>query len=213
MCGRYLTPDQAELERHWAVTSPPDYFQSYNVAPSQSSPVIGVDAQGASEARMMTWGFKPSWAKRGWINARSETAFTSSAFGRAARRHRCLVPAMGWYEWQGEKPPKQPYVFHLDGFVPFAFAGIWTAGETSGSRLQSFAILTRDATDDLKAIHNRMPVVLTSDHYGVWMAADTDARVAEGLLTASSADIRAYRVSNYVNKPANNDPRCIEPVS
>jgi putative SOS response-associated peptidase YedK len=212
MCGRYLTPDQAALERHWGLASPPDYFPSYNVAPSQFAPVLRADENGKVDLSLLTWGFQPGWAKRAWINARAETVFTLSAFAPAAHKRRCLVPAMGWYEWQGAAKPKQPYVFHLDGFRPFAFAGIWTARETPEGWLRSFAILTTEATGALAEIHHRKPVVLNPENYEAWIAADTKPEAARGILGGDFKGIAAYKVSAFVNKPENNDARCIQPA-
>ena len=138
MCGRYLTPDAAALERAWELSAPTGYRQSYNFAPSQLAPVILPGDDNALALDLLIWGFQPHWAKRAWINARSETVFTSRAFAPAAKRHRCLVPAVGWYEWQGAEAPRQPWLFHLDGFRPFAFAGIWTSG--TAEKPANFAI-------------------------------------------------------------------------
>lgn len=212
MCGRYLTPDQAAFERHWGLASPAGFRQSYNLAPSQLAPVIGVTADGELAARMMTWGFQPGWAKRAWINARAETARTSKAFGDAARRHRCLVPALGWYEWQGEVKPKQPFVLHLDGFLPMAFAGIWAARRVEEEWVRSFAILTRPALASIARIHDRMPVVLRPESYEAWTARGTDVDRAWELLDTPVESISAYAISNHVNKPEHDDPSCIQPA-
>lgn len=209
MCGRYLTPEEADLERAWDLTAPAEYRRSFNLAPSQQAPIVRLDREGARELTLLVWGFRPHWAKRAWINARSEAVFTSRAFERAARRHRCLVPALGWYEWQGAKAPKQPWVFHLAGFRPFAFAGVWTPG---GPELpHSFAILTTDASPGLAGIHDRMPVVVDEADYARWLAPDCDEDEASWILGHHRADMQVYKVSPYVNKPENNDPECIRP--
>jgi len=209
MCGRYLTPEQADLERAWDL-APVDYRQSFNLAPSQLAPVVRSNEHGAFSMDLFVWGFKPHWAKRGWINARSETVFTSRAFAPAAKRHRCLVPALGWYEWQGAKPPKQPWLFHRDGFQPFAFAGIWTS--TSEDETGTFAILTTEAAPDIAPIHNRMPVVLDDADYARWLASDCSEDEAAAIIGNNRADVAVYKVSSYVNKPANNDAACIRPL-
>jgi putative SOS response-associated peptidase YedK len=213
MCGRYLTPDQAAFERYWGIEAPPDFAQSYNVAPSQLAPVVRRDPDGVVVASLMTWGFRPAWAKRGWINARSETAFQARAFADAARRHRCLVPAMGWYEWQSDKSPKQPFVLHHDGFVPLAFAGIWTARKVEGVWHRSFAILTQAALDSIRSIHDRMPAVLPRDAQAAWLHPDADVGALREALARSAGGIRAYPVSPLVNKPENDDPSLISPAS
>jgi putative SOS response-associated peptidase YedK len=213
MCGRYLTPDQAALERYWGLPAPPDFSQSFNVAPSQLAPVVRADDNGVESLDLLTWGFQPGWAKRAWINARSETVFESKAFASAARRRRCLIPAMGWYEWQGAKAPKQPYVFHAKGFLPIAFAGIWTARETDDGWDRSFAILTTEASGPLAAIHHRKPLVLGRESHARWLAADTAIEEAAAMVQSDIDGITAYAVSNYVNKPANNSADCIQPLS
>jgi len=211
MCGRYLTPEEADLERAFELSAPVDYRQSYNLAPSQLAPVIRPAAAGGRELALLVWGFQPHWARRGWINARSETLFSSRAFAPAARRHRCLVPALGWYEWQGAKPPRQPWLFHLDGFRPFAFAGIFTpGGETTP---ESFAILTTDAAPALAEIHNRMPVVLNASDYDRWLSPDCDQPEAGDIIARCRGDLSVYKVSPYVNKPQNNDADCIRPLA
>jgi len=211
MCGRYLTPEEADLEHAWELTVPAGYRQSYNLAPSQLAPIVRSGPEGGLELGMLVWGFQPHWARRGWINARSETVFSSRAFAPAARRQRCLVPALGWYEWQGANPPRQPWLFHLDGFRPFAFAGIWTSGGAEGPA--TFAILTTDAPPNLAAIHDRMPIVVDSADYARWLALDCDKEEAGTIIGNNRADMAVYKVSSYVNKPANNDAACIRPLS
>lgn len=213
MCGRYLTPDQAAFERYWSIPAPTDFAQSFNVAPSQLAPVVRRDPEGGDVASLMIWGFQPAWAKRGWINARSETIFETRAFADAVRRHRCLVPAMGWYEWQGDKAPKQPFVLHRDGYVPFAFAGIWTARKMDDVWQRSFAIVTRLAHDSIRPIHDRMPAVLSPEAGEAWLRPDVGCDALRDLLSAPGAEIVAYPVSTLVNKPENDDASLISPVS
>jgi len=212
MCGRFITPDEAALERYFGLSAPPDFSQSFNLAPSRTAPVIRVGPDGQRDLALLTWGFQPAWARRAWINARSETVFETKAFAAAARKRRCLVPAIGWYEWQGAAAPRQPYVFHLDGFRPFAFAGIWTARETDAGWVRSFAILTTAADGPLKAIHDRKPLVLAEDAYAAWLAPETSVEELQALLAYDFGGIVAYRVSAYVNKPANDDPGCLVPL-
>ncbi|MBN1237597.1 MAG: SOS response-associated peptidase [Gammaproteobacteria bacterium] len=218
MCGRYLTPDEAAFERHFGVPAPTEYFSSYNVAPSQPAPVVLIDtkgdAAGERRAEMLTWGFKPGWARRSWINARSETVFRSNAFAEAARGRRCLVASAGWYEWQGDATPKQPYVHYAPRFEPLALAGIWTSAVEDGVRRRTFAILTRPAVPEVEWVHDRMPVVLAPQDYAAWLGPDTPRPELERVLAESRpAAIETRPVSTYVNKPAHDDPRCIEPLT
>lgn len=213
MCGRFITPDQAAIEREWGLIGPVDFKQSYNLAPSQRAPVIRLDESGEMNLSLLTWGFQPGWAKRAWINARSETVYSSKAFASAARKRRCIVPAIGWYEWQGKKSPRQPYVFHRDGFLPFALAGIWTAREVDDDWQRSFAIMTMAASGEHAKIHHRKPVVLARDAQEEWLDSATGEDRAMELIGGDTYPIDAYRISTFVNKPENNDARCIEPLS
>lgn len=210
MCGRYLTPAEADFERGWKLHAPTAYRQSYNLAPSQQAPVLLPADDGGTRLELGVWGFKPSWAERGWINARAETVFSSRAFAAAAKKHRCLVPALGWYEWQGTSAPRQPWIFHLDGFVPFAFAGIFCSAGTGEPG--SFAILTTEAAASLAHIHGRMPVVLGEREQGHWLDPRHGEAEAREALEGHRNEFATYKVSAYVNKPVNNDAKCIAPL-
>jgi putative SOS response-associated peptidase YedK len=120
---------------------------------------------------------------------------------------------MGWYEWQGDKAPKQPFVLHRDGFVPLAFAGIWTARKVEAVWQRSFAIVTRPALDSIHAIHDRMPAVLSHETQAAWLRADAEIELLREALAAPVAEIAAYPVSTLVNKPENDEAALISPVS
>jgi putative SOS response-associated peptidase YedK len=127
-------------------------------------------------------------------------------------KRRCLVPAAGWYEWQGTAAPKQPHVLHLDQFRPFAMAGIWTARESRGvGWVHNFAIMTRPAEPMIASIHDRMPAIIRSADYAAWLDPDTPAADAERIAESPIHDIRSYAVSTYVNRPEHNDERCLAP--
>lgn len=200
------------MERYWGLAAPNDFAQSYNVAPSRPAPLIRVDRDGNRVLGMIAWGFRPAWSNRAWINARSETVFSAKAFASAARKRRCLVPALGWYEWQGRAAPRAPYLFHADGFEPIAFAGIWTGRETEDGWERSFAILTTAAADRFAAIHDRMPVVLRPADYTAWLNAGASEPDLEAVLARPFDGVAFYRVSDYINKPAHDDKRCIAPL-
>ncbi|HEX5421460.1 MAG TPA: SOS response-associated peptidase, partial [Gammaproteobacteria bacterium] len=182
----------------------------YNVAPTQLVPIVRMDKEGRRQVALFAWNFQPGWAQRSWINARAESAWRNRAFAAAAAGRRCLVPAVGWYEWQGTRTPKQPHVLHLGDFRPFSFAGIWTARELPEGWQHTFAILTRPAEGSIAAIHERMPAVVHPCHYEAWLSTETSAEEARGIALEPFGHIEHYAVSNFVNKPEQNDERCIE---
>ena len=136
MCGRYMITSPVEAIREaFGVEDRPNLGPRYNVAPTQSVPIVRARAPGEEGAAgrelvLVRWGLVPFWAKDlkfGYrtINARAETVATAPAFRDAFRRRRCLVVADGFYEWQKRNGGKQPYLVRVRGSGPFAFAGLW----------------------------------------------------------------------------------------
>ena len=182
---------------------------------------------GGRRLSMLRWGLVPAWARDSsigsrLINARSETVAEKPAFRAAYRRRRCLVPADGFYEWQRRGGGRQPWLFGLRNGSPFAFAGLWerwTApedqaparslfGPEPGGPVETFTILTTAANETVAPVHGRMPVILPPDAYGSWLAGED---IPLGPCPAD--DMHAHPVSTLVNRPASDDPRCVEPVS
>jgi len=229
MCGRYVSRDQAAVEREYNVTVRNPFERVYNAAPSMSLPVIR-DIEGAAlgapggarEALSMRWGLVPAWWSQptfptACINARSEDAAAKPMWRDAVRRSRCLVPALGWYEWHTGADGKLPYFCHRPGGLEgLCFAGLWARWKNpQGEMLQSFAILTRAAAPALTALHNRMPVILAASAWDDWLAPWPD-RHAERLaaqVAGAEGDFEYYAVSRYVNAPRNQGERCIAPAT
>jgi putative SOS response-associated peptidase YedK len=149
------------------------------------------------------------------INARSETVPEKPSFRRAFRERRCLILADGFYEWKRTNDGKQPYYIRMEGGRPFAFAGLWESWRGGREEIRSCTILTTEANDRVSNIHHRMPVILAPEDHGLWL--DPDVREADPLLpllTPYPDDVmEAYPVSRFVNRPANDDPRCVEPLA
>ena len=151
MCGRYRLSRRKQLLEEHFVTDPweGDWGPRYNIAPTQSVPVIRQDArEPVRRLSLARWGLIPSWSKDAsgaarMINARSETASTLPAFRESLRSRRCLVPADGFYEWQKTGKAKQPFCFEVNDGELFAFAGIWDRWrDPSGNMLETCSILT-----------------------------------------------------------------------
>jgi putative SOS response-associated peptidase YedK len=222
MCGRFtLTDPDADLAVQFNLPEIPDMQPRYNIAPTQ--PVATVRVAGKSQARemaMLHWGLIPFWAKdpkigSRMINARAETAAEKPAFRAAFRRRRCLVVADGFYEWQKQNGTKQPFFIHLRDRRPFAFAGLWEHWEgPDDSIIQSCTLLTCNPNDFLKAIHNRMPVILDPADYDLWLDPEVEDRdLLQPLLRPyPTQSMDGYPVSRYVNSPDNDSPKCIEPL-
>jgi putative SOS response-associated peptidase YedK len=248
MCGRFvvasspqLLTDQFDVQENTVEIVEPNY----NIAPRQQVMVVRQrdDTRVLSQLR---WGLVPSWAKTAaigdrMINARAEGLATKPAYKRAFEKHRCLIPADGFYEWQVIAPPttpkgrpkKQPVFVHRRDGEPMAFAGLWAAWkvpeaevvEGDGAQasvsdgddgwLRSCVIVTTEPNDLLAPVHDRMPVVLPRSVWGRWLdpeGHDVDA-LGELLLPAPSDEFELWPVSTLVNKADNNGPELVKPVA
>jgi putative SOS response-associated peptidase YedK len=220
MCGRYVSPDEAALDRAWSrVRGQNPFPTTYNAAPSMALPVVRIH-EGRTEILPMRWGLIPAWwarqePPRSTINARVEEAATKPMWRSAVKRTRCLVPSLGWFEWKPrpDRRGKQPYFIHRPGMALFHFAGLWSSWTPKeGQPLHTFAILTTAAAPGIAAIHDRMPIVLPPKAHEDWL--DPDAREGAALTAfasqAAEPEFDAYPVSTYVNVPRNQGERCIE---
>jgi putative SOS response-associated peptidase YedK len=132
MCGRYRLSRRKEIlaEHFDADFFEVDWEPRYNIAPTQSVPVIRRDGNGRMlRGSLMRWGLISAWATdpstgASTINARAETAATKPSFSEPLRRQRCLIPADAFYKWQRRGKSKQPYCFEIGNGDAFAFAGL-----------------------------------------------------------------------------------------
>jgi putative SOS response-associated peptidase YedK len=190
---------------------PPSNLQPrYNIAPTQQALIIRKRDEGR-EAAMCRFGLIPSWSKGPDpkftnINARAETVEKAAPFRNAFKRHRCLVPASGFYEWRKEGEAKQPYYFYPAKGPAFTFAGLWDSWKGPEGDVESFAIITTDANEAMRPYHDRMPVILGADTWEFWLA-----QGGKELLRPCPNDaLEVRRVSKRVNSPAQDDAGLIE---
>tara|TARA_Y100000588_G_scaffold282892_2_gene300201 strand:- start:566 stop:1249 length:684 start_codon:yes stop_codon:yes gene_type:complete len=191
----------------------------YNVAPSQTAPVVVTDPKGKTVLKKMEWGFiVPNRSKRRnasqIINTRIETAPTNHLFSISFLKHRCIVPADGFYEWQKREGRKQPYFFQLKQSLPFGFAGLWTRNKSpNGETLEMFSILTTNANSLVEPIHQRMPVILHRAAYRKWLTLGTPVKELTKLCKPySHLEMQTVPVGDYVNDVQRDSRECARPV-
>jgi putative SOS response-associated peptidase YedK len=222
MCGRYVVTTPGEvLAELFELDEKPHLTPRYNVAPTQEVAIVRARAEGGRELATAAWGLVPFWAKERaignrLINARAETLAEKPSFRDSYKKRRCLIPADGFYEWQKVDGHKQPWLLRLRGGAPFAFAGLWSLwrDRESGEHFESCAIITTTPNELAATIHDRMPVILPWEHHAGWLATGATASDLTGMLTPfPAAEMEAYPVSTWVNSPAHDDPRCLEPLA
>ena len=210
MCGRFTQRKPAKaLEEHFGVEVP-ETQPGFNIAPTQNVQAVRGGDDGR-EAAWLKWGLVPAWAKDAsmgarLINARSETVSEKPSFREAFKKRRCIIPADGFYEWRRTERGKQPYFFHMRDDRPFGFAGLWERWEgTEGEVINSCTILTTEANEVLRPVHDRMPVILHPEEYSRWLEAGERERVMlrELLRPYPAEEMAGYTVGTLVNSPAN----------
>ena len=220
MCGRFVRHSSMDLiERTFNVdVSGIDIAASYNVAPTQL--VLGVVGSQPRILQQFHWGLVPFWSKdksigARMINARSETVAEKPSFRNAFKKRRCLIIADGYFEWKGPKGQKQPYYFSLPDQKPFGFAGLWeTWKDPESGEYRSCSIITTAASDAIKDIHNRMPVILTPAIHDAWLdPGNQDTAALQKMLSKNIyREFMRTPVSKNVNNVRNNDPQNILPA-
>lgn len=221
MCGRFAQrADSKKIAKEFQVAEVPAVEARYNIAPTQE--VLAVyEREDGREATFYKWGLIPSWAKDAsmgarLINARAETVAEKPAFRQAFKQRRCIIPVDGFYEWQRTRGRKQPFFFRMKDERPFGFAGLWERWQAEGSEvINSCAILTTEANEVLRPVHDRMPVIIHPDDYELWL--DADARklglVKEMLRSYPAEEMVSYPVGTSVNSPRNQGTELIEELA
>jgi putative SOS response-associated peptidase YedK len=208
------------LRQLFGYVEQPNFPPRYNVAPTQPIPVVSSE-NGARHFRLMRWGLLPSWVKdpRGFtllINARSETVLEKPAFKNAIRRRRGLIPADGYYEWKSIDGRKQPFFIRRADGAPLGFAALFeTWVGPNGEELDTVAIVTAAAGEDLAALHDRVPVTISPRDFERWL--DVSGDEVEAILPLMTAprigEFAWHPVSTRVNRVANDDDQLLLPIS
>jgi putative SOS response-associated peptidase YedK len=227
MCGRYATYGPAsmsreardvlerlELDLSSEINQREDRF---NIAPTQRALVV-TGHDGEAGVGFYRWGLVPSWAKdvaigTKMINARREGIADKPAFRAAVKKRRCLVPASGYFEWQGEKGAKQPFFIRPPDGHLLMFAGLWETwrGADGAEPLHTYTIITGEPGKVGGDIHDRQPVILAPDAWEDWLFAPAD--VALPLLEAANEpELVYYPVPKAVGSPKNDGPELVEPI-
>jgi len=221
MCGRFVLKDNIEdLSSCFHIDNVEDLFLEarYNIYPGQNVPVIIMEER--KKFVMMRWGLVPSWSNDPLIgfqiiNARAETLSQKPSFKNSFKKHRCIIPCSGFYEWKKlDKKTKVPYFIRLRNGTPFALAGLWDRRNKDGGNLTTFTIITTTPNNIIEPIHDRMPVILKSENHDMWINPDiTDTEnISDFLKPYPSEEMELYEISTFVNNPKNDSAECMEPI-
>ena len=188
-----------------------------NLAPTESvSAVTFVD--GRLTAGRFRWGLIPSWSRRDpsterpLINARIETVQEKPSFRESFLKRRAILPANGFIEWRREPSGRKvPYKLVPSSGENFGLVAIWDRWRSPhGEMVESAAVLTREASQEFKVIHHRLPVMLKIADWQAYLRG-TLSRPSEILAAADAlSHLDASQIGNRINRPGNQDFRLIE---
>jgi len=208
MCGRYVvTKPVTKTTDLVKTTIKVEDRDNYNAHPTQTLPIIKSYTNGKT-LENYSWGLVPSWAAdkkdfRPLINARLETLTEKVSFKNLIQTSRCLVVADGYYEWKRENKEKTPYYFTKSDSSIIFFAAIHQNNQ--------FCIITREATDEVKEIHHREPLILGEEQISNYL--DIKKEGTDILKVIKAPKLKFHLISKDVNKPINNDSSLIKAIT
>jgi len=219
MCGRFAQGEFPASIRKIMRELLEEVASDYNISPADKAGVVLKEEGRQPVMRRCEWGFQPQWDGFGGkparvvrlFNARAETVAEKASFRESFHRRRCLVPALGFYEWRNAPGRKIPHYFEAaDPDHPLVMGGIWE--EARGVR--AFSIITTEANATLSPVHTRMPVILPPEDWLDWLnPAQSDIRLLHAMMRPVPASyLRGREVSALVNNPVNKGPECAAPA-
>ena len=234
MCGRFVSSSSPERIAAYfgADVGVESLGENFNVAPTNDIYGVVADADGARELQAFMWGLLPVWAKerkvgQRMINARPETIAEKNAFKGVFRKHRCIIPMDGFYEWapgveggpltKAGKLAKRPHFIHRSDGEPLAVAGIWSAwrDKTEGPGapwLHTASVITTSANATMEPVHDRMPVILPKAMWDIWLdPLNQNIDMLASLLVPAPDDLlEMHEVATDVNNVRNKGPHLID---
>ena len=208
MCGRYAVTKPVTKTAGLIKTNiKVEDKDNYNAHPTQKLPIIKSYTNGKT-IEQFNWGMVPSWAQdkknfRPLINARLETLMEKVSFKKLIQTSRCVVVADGYYEWKRNEKEKVPHYFTKINSSLMFLAAIHQNNQ--------FCIITREATDKIKEIHHREPLILNEEQISNYL--DIKKKGTDVLKSIKAPELKFYEVNKDVNKPINNDPSLIKPTA
>lgn len=228
MCGRYAaTANPDELVEEYDITLVTEdgaeaCAPRYNLAPTDTVPAVVERLDDGAAVRKLVglcWGLVPSWSKDAsgaarLINARVETVAQKPSFRKAFAARRCVLPALGYYEWRPEtadgRAVKQPYFLHPEHSLTLSMAGIYEFWKGPDGWLATVSVITTSATDETGWLHDRMPMTVADVDAWLEPTADNPERALNLLLPPT--DLVPRKVSRAVNTVGNDGPALVDAI-
>ena len=151
------------------------------IRPTDMAPVIAPDKNGNRAVFPMVWGYRIPGLSRPVVNARVESASQKDVWKDGWNSHRCIVPASWYYEWEhiptadGKTKTGARHLIQPKGSTLIFLAGLYRFEEFQDLKYPVFSVLTREPTEELKKLHDRMPVMLPENLIDDWIRPENKA--------------------------------------
>ena len=181
MCCRYWTDESPELReiveemnrsplvRKWQSTTAVKTYGE--IRPTDVAPVIAPNRSGARAVYPMKWGYS---GRTLLLNARTETAAEKPTFREDWAKHRCIVPASWYFEWEhltgqdGKKRSGDKYMIQPKDSTMTWLCGLYRIE----NGLPVFVVLTREPGEEIRFLHDRMPLIMPEKLVNEWIRPD-----------------------------------------
>ena len=218
MCGRFVNLNKIDkLNKIFEINESENVEDaiSYNIAPSQSSIII-INSK-FFKIEKADWGIKffdkREYQEKNIINSRLETIQKKILFKESFEKRRCVIPANGYYEWSINDNIKIPYFINIPDKETIYFAGIWKYLNFKKSSMKVFSIITKPSNSLLKEIHDRMPVILSSEESKDYLDHNNSDYLRNNVKSLLEEYFEFFKISKFVNNPINNSSECIKPIN
>lgn len=215
MCGRFinLTKINSIKKKFDIKNTLTNNLVSYNISPSQNSCIIFRDKE--INLDIAKWGYdfinKKIKLKKNIINSRLESIDNKIIFKESYYKRKCIIPLNGYYEWSILNSNKIPFFIHLPPSEPMYLAGIWKYIDFKKDEKKVFTIITKNANNHIRQIHQRMPVLLSFEEGEKYIHDDKSLFLNNSFTSIIEPELDYYSVSKFVNNPLNNSKECIIP--
>jgi len=217
MCGRFINLTKtSSLKKKFDIVSPQTKdLRSYNISPSQTSNIIfKKNIINIDESK---WGYsffdKKNNQEKNIINSRIETINNKVLFKESYYKRKCIIPLNGYYEWSLIDNNKIPFFIHIPPCEPMYLAGIWKYINFKKDDQKVFTIITKNANENIRKIHHRMPVLLSVEEGRDYLDDDNSSFLNDNFSSSLESELDFYSVSKFVNNPLHNSEKCILPVN
>lgn len=166
MCGRYVLYSEKDEKAIKAIVDEVNRkyqtsIKKGDIYPTDLAPVYMASPNDSEiELKLMRWGYHRDFGKKTLlINARSETVLEKASFRDDFLNRRCLIPAVGFYEWNQKKEK-----FRFVGIDDLIYLGGFYHPSIEGA--ETFLIMTKEPVALVAEIHDRMPVIIPQNKAG-----------------------------------------------